>query len=323
MKQEALREIAQAGKEHDPGWYRVHRNLSIHVTEAALKSGATADDASYAMIVAGFLGALLVAMTNPIENALGFGLLYVGFLLDKVDGELARVLHAESARGIYLDRLYHRLIEPLLFVAVALHEFQLNPVPGVLIAGFVTALAANAIEENQQLAPFILWKRIREGGRLPKGRAPSRSRALASLTAALRPLKGFRMLIIMLPVFALGYMAEGLSGGAFPAILLYLAAFSLVVYLAVQSSFYLGGQMDAEIHTITQTLRGLDLAQPKPVDDRAWMTGWSSRPKVTPRVQPRRRRHRPRKPKSKIAPVDESGPQGEIPCIPIASGPNR
>lgn len=327
MDQDALREIAQAGKDRDPGWYRVHRKLSIRVTQVALRGGATADDASYAMLAAGFLGAVLLAVTNPIENMLGFVLLYAGFLLDKVDGELARVLHAETARGVFLDRLYHRIVEPLVFIGVAAHEFQLTGVPGVLIAGFVTALAANAIEENQQLAPFILWKRIREGGRLPKGRAPSRSRPLASLASALRPLKGFRMLIVVLPLFALCYAAEGTWGGAFPALALYLSAASLVVYLIAQSLHYLGGQMDAEIHAIAQVLRGLDLAPPKPLEkpleSRAEITAWSSRPVVQPRVSPRRRRRRSRKPRSLAARVTVSGVQGEISCIPITNGPKR
>jgi hypothetical protein len=39
------RRIAQAGKDVDPAWYRVHRNLSIHVTRGALALGLAADHA--------------------------------------------------------------------------------------------------------------------------------------------------------------------------------------------------------------------------------------------------------------------------------------
>jgi len=196
-------------------------------------------------------------------------------------------------------------------VAVAVHEFQLTGVPGALIAGFVTALAANAIEENQQLAPYILWKRLREGGRMPQGaRAPSRSRTLARLCAALRPLKGFRMLIVALPLFALAYVAERLWGGAFPAIVLYLSALSLVVYLVVQSLHYLEGQMDGEIFAIAQVLRGLDLGRPQPSETRLVFGAATAavrpklheapppRPLVTPRAASRRRRRRSRKPRN-------------------------
>lgn len=350
--------VAHAGKDTDPGWYRMHRRLSIHVTRAAVRTGATADDASYAMIAAGLAGSFLIAFTSPVLNVLGFALLYAGFLLDKVDGELARVLHVESARGVFLDRLYHRLVEPLVFVAVAVHEFQLTGVPGALIAGFVTALAANAIEENQQLAPFILWKRLREGGRMPQGaRAPSRSRTLARLCATLRPLKGFRMLIVVLPLFAVAYVAERLWGGAFPAIVLYLAALSLVVYLVVQSLNYLGGQMDGEIFAIAQVLRGLDLGRPQPSETRldlrevpslarphrleppaaaravrpestaprpaprpALHEAPAPRPLVKPAAEPRRRKRRHRKPRQARMVI---APQGEIACAPLPSGPNR
>lgn len=325
--------VAQAGKNSDPGWYRVHRRLSIQVTRAAVRSGATANDASYAMIAAGLTGSLLIAFTAPILNVLGFALLYGGFLLDKVDGELARVLHVESARGVFLDRLYHRLVEPLIFVAVAVHEFQLTGVPGALIAGFVTALAANAIEENQQLAPFILWKRLREGGRMPQGaRAPSRSRTLARLCATLRPLKGFRMLIVVLPLFALAYGAEGLWGGAFPAIVLYLSALSLVAYLVIQSLHYLEGQMDGEIFAIAQVLRGLDLGRPQPSETRLEfheapaasgprpVLHEAPRPLVKPRAPSRRRRRRSRKPRNARMVIAS---EGEIACVPLPSGQNR
>jgi len=325
--------LAQAGKDQDPGWYRVHRRLSIQVTRAAMRTGATADDASYAMIAAGLAGSFLIAFTAPVLNLLGFAFLYGGFLLDKVDGELARVLHVESARGVFLDRLYHRLVEPLVFVAVGVHEFQLTGVPGALIAGFVTALAANAIEENQQLAPFILWKRLREGGRMPQGaRAPSRSRTLSRLCATLRPLKGFRMLIVVLPLFALAYVAERLWGGAFPAIVLYLSALSLVVYLVVQSLHYLGGQMDGEIFAIAQVLRGLDLGRPRPSETRLPLheapaaappllhEAPAPRSLVKPRAATRKRRRRSRKPRH---PRMVIAPEGEIACLPLPSGPNR
>src|SRR4030095_5767405 len=91
MRHDRFREIAQAGKHTDPGWYRVHRRLSIHLTSFALKAGLTANDASCSMIVCGVVGAFLVSKLSPAANALGFFLFYLGFLLDKVDGELARL----------------------------------------------------------------------------------------------------------------------------------------------------------------------------------------------------------------------------------------
>src|SRR5687767_5309881 len=116
------RRIAQAGKEVDPGWYRVHRRLSIHLTRGALALGLSANEASFSMIVLGVAGAALLVPSLPAVNAIGFVVLYLAFLLDKVDGEIARLTGTANARGIFLDRIHHRLVEPGLFVAVAAHE---------------------------------------------------------------------------------------------------------------------------------------------------------------------------------------------------------
>jgi len=128
------RRIAQAGKDVDPGWYRIHRRLSIHLTRLALALGMKADHASYAMMLAGLAGAALLVPAHPLVNVLGFAVLYLAFLLDKVDGELARLQGTQNARGIFLDRMHHRLVEPCLFLLgqnvnapdVAVHVFRVE-----------------------------------------------------------------------------------------------------------------------------------------------------------------------------------------------------
>src|SRR5258706_11404327 len=173
---DAWRRVAQAGKDGGPAWYRVHRRISIHVTRAMLALGLRANQVSGLMIVLGAAGALLVASAPGWGNAAGFALLYAAFLLDKVDGEIARLRGASSTHGILLDRFHHRIVEPALFAAAAFHEHRITGSATVLIAGFVTIVLANIIEENQQLSPFILIKHLREGGGFPDAtrRPPSR-----------------------------------------------------------------------------------------------------------------------------------------------------
>ena len=70
-------------------------------------------------------------------------------------GEIARLRGTASGRGVFLDRMHHRLVEPCLFVAVALHEHLRTGSLLPLAAGFATVVLANAIEENQHLAAYI------------------------------------------------------------------------------------------------------------------------------------------------------------------------
>ena len=113
-----LRMVAQAGKQRVPGWYRVHRGLSIHLTRAALGIGLEADHVSLLMMGSTLAAALCLASASGWANAAGFAFGYAGFLLDKVDGEVARLRGQQSVVGILLDRFHHRLVEPLLFLAV-------------------------------------------------------------------------------------------------------------------------------------------------------------------------------------------------------------
>ncbi len=255
MRVEELRKIAQAGKDVDPAWYRVHRRLSIHLTRGALALRIAPNHASIAMMVLGLAGSVLLASLDAKANLLGILLLYGAFLLDKVDGELARVLRVQSGHGVFLDRLYHRLVEPSMFIGVAVHEYRLTESLLPIVAGFATIALANVIEENQHLAAYIVYKRMREGARLPlvKSRAPSS--AWSFMAGAFRPLKGFRMLIVALPLVLLYYVAQWITGLPIPTLGLLASAIALAIYLAFQCTYYYFERLDAEMTSITDTLQ--------------------------------------------------------------------
>src|SRR5262245_15230432 len=91
-----IRDVCQAGKHRDPAWYRIHRLLSIHITARLVGTPVTLNQISAAMLLLGALGAALNASPNLLVNALGWACLYGAFLLDKVDGEVARFRRKES-----------------------------------------------------------------------------------------------------------------------------------------------------------------------------------------------------------------------------------
>jgi len=250
-----LRSVAQAGKERDPAWYRWHRKLSIHITRAALPLGVQADHASALMIALGIAAAMLVAARSPGANALGFVLAYVAFLLDKVDGELARARGRSSPRGILLDRFHHRLVEPALFLGVAWHELSLTGSWRVLAAGFATVLLANVIEEHQQLPAYILYKHVRDGGSLPAPPARPRSASLERANALLRPLKLFRTLALALPVVAGCYVVEALTQRNAPTWYLEAGALALAAYTLFQCVYLVAGGVEFELAAIQSVLR--------------------------------------------------------------------
>jgi len=258
----ALRQVAQAGKDRDPRWYRIHRRLSIHVTARLVRTRVTLNQISALMLSLGALGAALNASPLLAVNALGWGCLYGAFLLDKVDGEVARFRHQQSVTGILLDRFHHRLIEPLLFLAVGWRAFAARGGPGPLLAALATMLAANIIEETQHLPAYIAAKHARETQAWPlPGRTPSaRWRWVA---ARMRALKTFRMNITVLPLVAGAELVEAFTRWPVTTWLLVTSAVALWAYAVFQACWYAAGQLEADIAALARTL------PPLPANDRA------------------------------------------------------
>jgi phosphatidylglycerophosphate synthase len=241
-----MRQVAQAGKDRDPAWYRVHRRASIYVTWLLMRTGFRPNQVSALMMLVGAAGAILMAASSRAANFAGFVLVYVGFLLDKSDGEIARLRGEQTARGILLDRFHHRVIEPGLFAAAAIHAYRTLPSTWVLLSGPVIMLLANMIEENQHIAPYIFYKRTREGG-LIGARPPHPRLGLERLARVLKPLKGFRMLIVALPLIYASYLLEPVTGFPVTAAYLGVSVAALVLYFTFQCVFYYAYQLDAEL----------------------------------------------------------------------------
>lgn len=251
-----IRIICQAGKDGDPGWYRIHRGISIYLTWLSLHTRLMPNHISLLMIVVGTAGAALLSFVQFSFNLLGFCLLYMAFLLDKVDGELARYGRMESVRGILLDRLHHRLVEPSIFLAVAYREYQMTSSVGVLVAGLVTMLLANSIEEHQNLSPRIFVKYLKQVGTLPEVRIQTPSPSLIRAITLLKPLKGLRMFIVVLPLLAIVYGVEWMTDRPVTKYYLYTSLAALFIYLVFQVYYYFVFKLDEEIASIAEYFPG-------------------------------------------------------------------
>ena len=119
-----LRKICQSGKIGKDVplafGYSLHRRLSIYITWSLLRifKRLKANYVSMAMIFLALASLSLIWLRSSTAVLMvGFILLYISFLLDKVDGEVARYQSSQSVGGIYLDELYHLLIPPLFIVS--------------------------------------------------------------------------------------------------------------------------------------------------------------------------------------------------------------
>ena len=245
-----IRRVAQAGKNDDPVWYRVHRRGSIYLTLLLYRAGIRPNQVSLWMMVLGAAGVVMLAAESLPVNVYGVALLYLSFVLDKVDGELARLRDEQTARGILLDRFHHRMVEPAIFIAAALHAYRHSPSTAVLMVGPIIMLLANIIDENQHVSPYIFCKRIREGAEFATDRVPPTA-GWTLLASLLRPLKGFRMLIVALPLILVLYVSERIVHLPLTAWYLMTSAVALGVYLIFQCCFYYVHQLEADCASMT------------------------------------------------------------------------
>jgi phosphatidylglycerophosphate synthase len=258
-----LRAICQVGKDQDPAWYVIHRRWSIHVTAWLIDAGVRADQVSLAMMACGVAGAALLACTSVVAVVGGAALLYLAFLLDKVDGEVARYRGEASPYGILLDRFHHRLVEPLAFIALAWREQRLLGTGAAVPLALVVVVLANVIEEHQQLSPYILLKFVRGSGTWPRHRDHPGD-TLSRWHDRARVLKGFRTFIVSAPLMTALALASRSVHQPLVTFYLAMAAIGLGVYLPLQCLYYRRIGLDQEMATARRWL-ALD-PDPHPVE---------------------------------------------------------
>lgn len=94
--------------------------MSLWLTFATLNflPGVRPNHVSGLMLLVGLLGCYCVLLGSPGFGLVGCFLLYLSFLLDKVDGDIARYRDEYSGYGKFLDEIYHLFPQTLLFMAM-------------------------------------------------------------------------------------------------------------------------------------------------------------------------------------------------------------
>lgn len=154
-----LRPVAQGEKIAADArwWYVVFRRMSIYVTWVLLHTRVTPNQVTSASLVVALGGLILVGAAGAWLALVGFLVLFVYHLLDRVDGEIARAREIYSLTGIYLDNAGHYLTGAGVFVASTYRLSIETGQPRLLwLVGSAGALAA-AMARIEKHAPFQLF----------------------------------------------------------------------------------------------------------------------------------------------------------------------
>ena len=98
----------------------VHRPLSRHLTRVAVALGLSPNLISLSNLALGLLAASCLSKATVGSTLLGIVVYFVSAVLDHVDGEVARLTHAESRLGEWLDVTVDNVVHALIAVAMGI-----------------------------------------------------------------------------------------------------------------------------------------------------------------------------------------------------------
>jgi len=116
-----IRSTAQKPKDQEAylAWF-VHRRISPLVTWVLAQTPVTPNAVTWSMFFVGFSGGILLSLKSPLLAFLGALCYQILYLLDCVDGELARVTKILSPIGEPLDRIMHYATDIALFTGTGM-----------------------------------------------------------------------------------------------------------------------------------------------------------------------------------------------------------
>jgi len=120
---------------------RIHRSISIYITRLLLITPITANQTTLLDIAIGLIGCFFIATGEPLNFLIGCLILQFWLAFDCVDGEIARYRKTASITGLYVDRVNHIVIEPLIFVSLSIGVYFNYPTISVILLGHSAALS--------------------------------------------------------------------------------------------------------------------------------------------------------------------------------------
>jgi phosphatidylglycerophosphate synthase len=120
--------------------YFVARPISVYLTWMLLQTPLRANHVTTLHLILGILGSALLGHPSLTVRLGGCALLYVGFVLDNVDGEIARFRKEVSVTGKYLDTVAHTIVNSFMFFCFGFSAFWDTMSIWSIVLGFLGAL---------------------------------------------------------------------------------------------------------------------------------------------------------------------------------------
>ena len=114
--------------------------ISAPITYLLVRTPISANQVTVIQEIVGSIGAIMLAVPNIKIMLFGIFLIQFGFILDCVDGEVARYKGQSSVRGVFLDLIGHQIVIPFYIFFISLGVFIRTGYMDAIIVGFLGAL---------------------------------------------------------------------------------------------------------------------------------------------------------------------------------------
>ena len=153
-----LRRICQAPRNHCDTWHgkNIARPLSIYITIMCIRLGVSPNFVTGIFLFLGIIASLFLISDHRVVVFAGAVLFQLWYLLDHVDGEIARYKNELSLTGVYFDYVSHYIVHPLAFFCLGLGLFFRLGHLSSLILGILAGLSIILINAVVDIYKLIL-----------------------------------------------------------------------------------------------------------------------------------------------------------------------
>jgi len=139
-------------------WHWIFTFFSRYITWILVKTPITANFITIIGTLIGLVGLLLIGIGNNFLIIIGFILLYIYYVSDEVDGEVARYKKQTSLRGIYYDEIGHLFFQGWFFFSFGYSIYRINSEFLFIIFGIIATFFLIGIRTVRKIATIASVK---------------------------------------------------------------------------------------------------------------------------------------------------------------------
>ena len=229
----------------------VTHRITPYVVFLSLKWGLTPDQVTFLSMLAGWTAAVLFAFPSRAMVLAAALALEAYYVLDSVDGQLARITGKCSKTGAFYDILLNSLVHPLVFICIGVGQYRITGQAVCLLYGALAAISYVWLGLMWNVRAHVLWEAgLTERGLNAKERGESRATKNLSLPrkifAALHKLCTYPTLMNLVTLTAVWVWATG-KWESFRYLLIFYSGVIPFVSLAKIAKVVLALELDQEV----------------------------------------------------------------------------